>query len=119
MRALVIAITQIRDTSNNLIWGCTTMPGCIWTEVSGKRGEAKLRLVQASDKILGSPRFCQILLPPKVALHCDADDIFNKEHHYFATVAPSPQRMPIREKYLRASSLLKSMGVLSFEIDIL
>ena len=41
-------------------------------------------------------------------LHCDADDIFNKEHHYFATVAPSPQRMPFREKYLRASSLLKS-----------
>ena len=107
MRALVIAITQIRDTSNNLIWGCTTMPGCIWTEVSGGQVEVG-PLVQASDKILGSPRFCQIILSPTVALHCDADDIFNKEHHYFATVAPSPQRMPFREKYLRASSLLKS-----------
>ena len=111
MRALVIAITQIRDTSNNLIWGCTTMPGCIWTEVSGKAGRGQVEVgprVQASDKILGSPRFCQILLPPTVALHCYADDIFNKEHHYFATMAPSPQRMPFREKYLRASSLLKS-----------
>ena len=91
MRALVIAITQIRDTSNNLIRGCTTMPGCIWTEVSGKRGEAKLRLVHWSGhriKYWALPDSAKFYYRPQ--LHCDADDIFNKEHHYFATMAPSP-----------------------------
>ena len=81
-----------------------------WSQWKAGRGQVEVGWSRHRIKYWALPDSAKFYYRPQ--LHCEADDIFNKEHHYFATVAPSAQRMPLREKYLRASSLLKSKGSL-------
>ena len=81
-----------------------------WSQWKAGRGQVEVGWSRHRIKYWALPDSAKFYYRPQ--LHCDAADIFNKEHHYFATVAPSPQRMPFREKYKRASSLLKSKGSL-------